>query len=79
MRTSADTAFGSAVGLAVLAAMFIAIWAARDTNARVGTGTGAAALEANAQGPRLHSARTHRSPVTRTSITPEQVKALQGR
>lgn len=75
MRTIADTAIGSAAGLAVLAAMFIAIWAARDSSARVGP----PAKHAHAEAPPLYSARTDRAPVTHTSITPAQARALRGR
>lgn len=75
MRTIADTALGSAVGLTVVAAMFVAIWVARDSSARVAV----AAPGANAEASTLYSARTHRTPVTHTSITPEQVRELQGK
>ena len=34
---------------------------------------------ATVQSSKLWSARTHRSPVTRTSITPEQMRQLHGR
>ena len=71
MRTIADTALGSAVGLTVLAAMFLTIWAARDSSAR------ATAAGAHSEVSALQSARTHRNSVTRTSITPEQLRALQ--
>ena len=73
MRTIADTALRSVVGLAVLAAMFVAIWVARDSGARAGV----AATDADAKRPVLESARTHRDPVTRTSITREQLRELQ--
>lgn len=75
MRTIADTALGSAVGLTVVAAMFLTIWAASDSSARVS----ATAAGADTEMPALQSARTHRTPVTRTSITSEQLRALQGR
>ena len=73
MRTIADPALGSIVGLTVLAAMFVVIWFAGDSSA------GANATEAEAEAPVLRSARTHRETVTRTAITPEQLRALQGR
>jgi hypothetical protein len=73
MGTIADTAIGSAVGLAVVAAMFVAIWVAGDSSTRAG----AAAADATQAPAALQSARNDRSPVTRTSITPEQLRALQ--
>lgn len=73
MRTMAETTIGSAAGLLVLAAMFIAIWAARDSSA------GAGIAEADAKPLALQSARAHRTPVTRTSMTPEQLQALRER
>jgi hypothetical protein len=75
MRTIAGTAVGSAMGLAVVAAMFLTIWVARDTSARADATAG----DTNAASSELWSARTHRSPVTRTSITPEQLRQLRGR
>jgi len=75
MRTIAGTAVGSAMGLAVVAAVFLTIWVARDTSARAGT----SADDTTTQSSKLWSARTHRSPVTRTSITPEQMRRLRGR
>ncbi|MEE9266955.1 MAG: hypothetical protein V3V86_09535 [Gammaproteobacteria bacterium] len=73
MRTIADTAIGSVVGLVVVAAMFVAIWVARDSSARAGV----VATDATQAPTALHSARNDRAPVTRTSITPEQLQALQ--
>ena len=73
MHTIADTALRSVVGVIVVAAMFGTIWLARDSGARAGV----AATDADAQPPMLQSARTDRSPVTRTSITREQLRALQ--
>ncbi len=73
MHTIADTALRSVVGVIVLAAMFGAIWLARDSGARADV----AATDATAQRSMLQSARTHRSPVTRTSITREELQALQ--
>jgi hypothetical protein len=75
MRTIADTALGSAVGFVVLAAMFIAIWVARDSSARISV----VGTQADAEAPLLYSARTHRAPVTRTSITPAQARAMRGK
>ena len=75
MRTIADTALGSAVGLTVLAAMFLTIWASRDSSARATASHVGAPSEVST----LHSARTHRDPVTRTSITPEELRALEGK
>ncbi len=59
MRTIADTALQSVVGLVVLAAMFVAIWVARDSGALAGV----TATDADAKRPVLQSARTHRDPV----------------
>jgi len=73
MRTLADTALGSAVGLTVIAAMFITIWVARDSSARVGS------VQVEQDRTLLNSARTHREPVTRTSIPRHRVRALQGK
>ncbi len=73
MGTITDTAIGSIGGLMVVAAMFVAIWVAGDTSARAGV----AAAEATREPPALQSARNDRSPVTRTSIAPEQLRALQ--
>ncbi len=71
MRTIADTAIGSVVGLVVVAAMFLTIWVAGNSSTRAG------AAEATQAPTALHSARNDRAPVTRTSITPEQLQALQ--
>lgn len=73
MRTIADTAIGSILGLAVVIAMFVAIWVARDSSARAGV----AAANATQAPTALPSARNDRAPVTRTSSTPEQQQALQ--
>jgi len=73
MGTITDTAIGGAVGLFVVAAMFVAIWVAGDSSARAGV----AAAETTQAPAALQSARNDRSPVTRTSITPEQLRALQ--
>ena len=73
MHTIADTALRSVVGVIVVAAMFGAIWLARDSGARAEV----AATDADAPPPMLQSARTHRSPVTRTSITREELQAPQ--
>ena len=73
MRTIADTALRIVVGLTVVAAMLIAIWAARGFSARAGV----AATDADADPPVLRSARIHRDPVTRTAITREQLRELQ--
>ena len=73
MRTIADTAVGSVLGLAVVAAMFIVIWVAGDSSAR----TGVAAADTNEEPSGLQSARTDRAPVTRTSMSPEQLRQLQ--
>lgn len=74
MNMIADTALRGAVGLVVLAALFITIWVARDSSARVGPVRPAV----NAESPQLNSARTHRAPVTRTAITPEQLEQSTG-
>ncbi len=73
MRTIADTAIGGVVGLVVVAAMFIAIWLARDSSVRAGV----VAADAKQEPAALQSARNDRDPVTRTSITPEQLQALE--
>ena len=71
MGTIADTAIGSILGLMVVAAMFVVIWVAGDSSARAGT----AATQATQTQATLESARNHRSPVTRTSIAPEPLRA----
>ncbi len=73
MGTIADTAIGSIGGLVVVAAMFVTIWLAGDSSARAG----AAAADAAQAPAALQSARNNRAPVTRTSITSEQLQALQ--
>ena len=73
MSTIADTALRSVVGLIVVTAMFLAIWIARETNA----GTETASAEHASKLPTLYSARNDRAPVTRTSITREQLWGLQ--
>jgi hypothetical protein len=73
MSTIADTALRSVVGLIVLTAVFLAIWVARDSSAR----TGATTVESTSESSELYSARNDRSPVTRTSITQEQLHQLQ--
>jgi hypothetical protein len=73
MRTLADTALGSAVGLTVIAAMFVTIWVARDSSARAGS------VQVEQDRTLLNSARTHREPVTHTSIAPRRVRAPQGK
>ena len=75
MRTIADTALASAVGLTVLAAMFLTIWASRDSSARAA----AAQMGPPSEMATLYSARTDRDPVRRTSITPQELRALQGK
>ncbi len=73
MRKISEPAIGSVMGLVVVAAMFVAIWVARDSSARAGV----AAADAKQAPTALHSARNDRAPVTRTSITPEELQALQ--
>jgi len=73
MRTIANTATGSVMGLAVVAAMFIVIWVAGDSSA----GTDVATADANEEPSGRQSARTARTPVTHTSITPGQLRQLQ--
>ena len=76
MNTATDTALRGAVGLLVLAALFITIWIARDSSARVGPVPPHPVAEPAAPA-RLESARTHRSSVTRTAISPEELEALR--
>jgi hypothetical protein len=73
MSTIADTALRSVVGLVVVVAMFIVIWVARDSSTR----TQAATVEIRLDSPPLESARNDRAPVARTSLTREQLQALQ--
>jgi hypothetical protein len=73
MSTIADTALRSVVGLIVVTAMFLAIWVARDSSARTGAPTAGSETESST----LYSARNDRAPVTRTSITQEQLHGLQ--
>lgn len=73
MRTIADTALGSAIGLTVIAAVFIVIWIARDSSARTSV------TPAEADRSLLNSARSDREPVTRTSVAPHRVRAMQGK
>ena len=72
MNTMTDTALRGLVGLVVLAALYITIWAARDSSARVAPLPPAP----DVQGIPLDSARTHRAPVTHTAITPAQLQRL---
>lgn len=72
MNTLTDTALRGLVGLVVLAALFVTIWAARDSSARVAHLPPAP----DAGTIPLESARTHRAPVTHTAITPEQLEGL---
>ena len=77
MNTIADTVLRGAVGLVVLAALFLTIWLARDSSARVGPARPEVNEESTQTQPaRLNSARTHRAPVTRTAITPGQLEKL---
>ena len=81
MRTIADTPLGSVMGLLVLIAMFIVIWLAGDSSAGAGASPrqAPASVESEAQPQALNSARTHRAPVTHTSIPPARLRELQGR
>ena len=81
MRTIADTPLCSFVGLVVLAAMFLTIWLARDSSAGAGAAAqpAASSVQTAAEPHSLQSARTHRSPVTHTSIPPEQLHQSQGK
>jgi len=74
MRTIADTPLCSFVGLVVLAAMFLTIWLARDSSAGAATRPAAGSVQTAAEPQPLQSARTHRGPVTHTSIPPEQLR-----
>ena len=79
MRTIADTPLCSVVGLVVLAALFLTIWMARDSSAGADAGARAASASAHtaAEPSPLQSARTHRGPVTHTSVPPEQLRQPQ--
>lgn len=70
MNILTDTAIRGAAGLIVLAALFVTIWAARDSSARVGP----VRPEQVVEPARLDSARTHRGNVTRTAIAPERLE-----
>ena len=72
MSTVVDTALRSVFGLVVVAAMFVTIWATRDSSARTGAAAGAA-VASESKAATLNSARNDRAPVTRTSLTPEQL------
>ena len=73
MSILTNTALRGAAGLIVLAALFITIWAARDSSARVGPVRPEQVFE---PAP-LDSARTHRGNVTRTAIPPERLERLE--
>jgi hypothetical protein len=79
MRTIADTPLCSIVGLVVLAALFLTIWVARDSSAGAGASPRAASASVHTatEPPPLQSARTHRGPVTHTSVPPEQLRHPQ--
>ena len=79
MRTIADTPLGSVMGLLVLIAMFIVIWLAGDSSAGATPRQAPTSVESEAQPQALNSARTHRAPVTHTSISPARLRELQGR
>jgi len=74
MRTIADTPLCSIVGLVVLAALFLTIWMARDSSAGAGARAASASAHTAAEPSPLQSARTHRGPVTHTSVPPEQLR-----
>lgn len=79
-NTITDTVLRGAVGLVVLAALFLTIWLARDSSARVGPARPDLQEESTQVQPaQLHSARTHRAPVTRTAITREQLEQSKTR
>ena len=83
MRTIADTAVGSIVGLVVLAAMFTVIWIARDYSAGASTvpapapAPAPAPVAADAQTQALQSSRRRRAPMMYTPISPAQLRELQ--
>ena len=77
MRTIADTAVGSIVGLVVLAAMFTAIWIARDSSAGASTAPALAPVATDAQTQALQSPRTRRAPLIYTPMSPAQRRELQ--
>ncbi len=79
MRTIAETPLCSIVGLVVLAAMFLTIWVAKDSSAGAPLRAAPAPVETTAQPQTLGSARTHRAPVTHTSIPPNRFRQLQGK
>jgi len=79
MRTIADTPLCSVVGLVVLAAMFLTIWMAKDSSAGAAPRAAPASVETTAQPQALGSARTHRAPVTHTSIPPRRFRQSQGK
>jgi hypothetical protein len=77
MRTIADTPLCSIVGLVVLAALFLTIWVARDSSAGASPHAASASAHTATEPPPLQSARTHRGPVTHTSVPPEQLRHPQ--
>ena len=77
MRTIADTALGSIAGLVVLAAMFTAIWIARDYSAGAGTAPARAPVATDSQTQALQSPRRQRAPLSYTPISPAQLRELQ--
>ena len=79
MRTIAETPLCSIAGLVVLAAMFLTIWMARDSSAGAAPSAAPASVETTAQPQALGSARTHRAPVTHTSIPPERFRQYRGK
>ncbi len=79
MRTIADTPLCSFVGLVVLAAMFFTIWLARDSSAGAAAHPATGPVQTAVEPHSLQSARTHRAPVTHTSIPPEQLRRSQGK
>jgi hypothetical protein len=81
MRTIADTAVGSIVGLVVLAAMFTVIWIARDYSTGASTvpapAPAPAPVAAEAQTQALQSSRSRRAPMMYTPIPSAQLRELQ--